>query len=97
METALNWTFSNLPALFANDNVRFCAARVLPVEREWLTQKAVAEYLGVGVMTVWRYEHGYTDERGNFHPPLENWPKASMALGRKMWCKRDLDAFMAGQ
>ncbi len=38
---------------FANDNVYFCAARVTaPVEREWLTQKAGADYLGVKVMTV---------------------------------------------
>jgi hypothetical protein len=78
---------------FANDNVRFCAARA--VEREWFTQKAVADYLGVKVMTVWRYEHGYTDERGNFHPPREGFPKPSTALGRKMWRKADLVAFMA--
>ncbi|TDQ17858.1 hypothetical protein DEV91_12715 [Phyllobacterium brassicacearum] len=68
-----------------------------PVEREWFTQKAVADYLGVKVMSVWRYEHGYTDERGKYHPPLEGFPKPSTALGRKLWRKVDLDVFMASR
>ena len=57
-----------------------------------LSQSAVPiillpHYLGVGVMTVWRYEHGYTDERGKYHPPLEGFPKPSMAFGHKRWRK----------
>ncbi|PSH58406.1 hypothetical protein CU100_12430 [Phyllobacterium endophyticum] len=67
------------------------------MEREWLTQKEVANYIGVKVMTVWRYEHGYTDERGQYHPPRDGYPKASTALGRKKWRKADIEAFMASQ
>ncbi|WP_271893859.1 helix-turn-helix transcriptional regulator [Candidatus Phyllobacterium onerii] len=66
------------------------------VEREWYNQTDFAKLLGISVMTIWRFEHGYTTKTGKSISRVEGFPKSVNLGGRRLWRKTDIDLFMAG-
>lgn len=71
-------------------------AKTAPIEREYFNQTDFAKLLGVSVMTIWRFEHGYITKTGKHVPPVEGFPRSVNLGGRRLWKRADIDLFMAG-